>query len=175
MLYLIIRSLSIVLYKVLFRLQAFGRGNIPLKGGVIIASNHLSYLDPPALSAACPRVLSFLALEGLFKNVLFGRFITALNVFPIDTQSGDPSGLRRDIRELEQGRAIGIFPEGRRTPDAKLDEPKPGVGFLAAKTGVPIVPVFIEGSNRALPIDSKFIRPTKIKVYFVYQIAGFFN
>ena len=63
MFYWTIRNLALVLYKILFRLQAFGRQNIPLKGGFILASNHASYLDPPALAAACPRELSFLALD----------------------------------------------------------------------------------------------------------------
>ncbi len=162
---MIARSLAIVLFKVLFRLQVFGRDNIPLKGGFILASNHISYLDPPALSVACPRELCFLAKEELFIGV-FGRLIANLNAFPIKGQPGELMSLRRAIKELEAGRTLIIFPEGRRTADGRLGKPMPGVGLLAAKAGVCIVPAFIEGSNRALPIDSKFIRPKKIKVYF---------
>lgn len=166
MLYLIIRSLAIVLYKVLFHLQVSGLSNIPLTGGFILASNHLSYLDPPALAAACPRRLSFLAKEGLFKNALFGGFIAALNSFPVSSQSGELKSLRRAIRELQAGKGLTIFPEGERSVDGKLGEPMKGVGFLAVKAAVPIVPVFIDGSGKALPMHSKFIRLKKIKVYF---------
>ena len=166
MLYLIIRTLALILSKLLFRLQAFGQNNIPLKGGFILASNHTSYLDPPILAAACPRVLSFIAKEELFKNAFFGRFITAMNAFPLKTETADLKALRWAIGALKAGGAVAIFPEGGRTTDGELDEPLKGVGFIAAKANVPIIPVFIEGSNRALPVNSKFIRPKKIKVYF---------
>lgn len=165
MFYLIVRSLAVVLFKVLFRLQVSGLENIPLKGGFILAGNHISYLDPPALGIACPRKLCFLAKEELFKGT-FGRLLANLNVFPIKGRPGELMSLRRAIKELEAGRPLTIFPEGRRTADGRLGEPMPGVGLLAAKAGVCIVPAFIEGSNRALPIDSKFIRLKKIKVYF---------
>jgi len=166
MLYLILRSLTFILCKILFRLQVFGRENIPLKGSFILASNHTSYLDPPLLGAACPRVLSFLAKEELFKIAFLGRLISDLNVYPVNSQSGDFGSLRRAIRELKAGKPFTIFPEGRRTADGRLQEPMRGVGLLAAKAEVPIIPAFIEGSNRALPVHSKFIRPKKIKVYF---------
>ena len=166
MLYLIIRTLALILSKLLFRLQAFGQNNIPLKGGFILASNHTSYLDPPILAAACPRMLSFIAKEELFKNAIFGRFITALNAFPLKTETADLRALRWAIGVLKAEGAVAIFPEGGRTTDGELDEPLKGVGFIAAKANVPIIPVFIEGSNKAFPVNSKFIRPKKIKVYF---------
>ncbi len=166
MFYLVIRSLGILLFKVLFRLQVWGVKNIPLKGGFILAGNHTSYLDPPILGVACPRKLCFLAKEELFRNAFFGRFITALNAFPISSRTGDVKSLRRAIRKLETGKGLGIFPEGGRTTDGGSVEPMQGVGFLATRTGVPIVPTFIEGSNMALPIHAKFIRLKKIKVYF---------
>ena len=162
---MIVRSLAICLFKVLFRLQVSGLENIPLKGGFILASNHISYLDPPALGAACPRELCFLAKEELFIGA-FGRLIASLNTFPIKGRPGELMSLRRAIKELQAGRALTIFPEGTRTADGRLGKPMPGVGLLAAKAGVCIVPAFIEGSNRALPINSKFIRLKKIKVYF---------
>ncbi len=163
---MIIRTLALILSKLLFRLQASGLKNIPLKGGFILASNHTSYLDPPILAAACPRVLSFIAKEELFKNAIFGRFITAVNAFPLKTETADLKALRWAIGALKAGGVVTIFPEGGRTTDGELDEPLKGVGFIAAKANVPIIPVFIEGSNKALPVNSKFIRPKKIKVYF---------
>lgn len=166
MLYVIIRSLAIFLFKILFRLEVFGQENIPLQGGFILASNHTSYLDPPLLGAASRRVLSYMAKEELFQNPLLARLITALNSFAVKSQSADLKSLRRALQELEKGQGLVIFPEGRRTADGQLDEPLGGVGFLAAKADVPIVPAFIEGSFRAFPVHSKFIRPKKIRVYF---------
>ncbi|UCB56663.1 MAG: 1-acyl-sn-glycerol-3-phosphate acyltransferase [Candidatus Omnitrophota bacterium] len=165
MFYSIIRFIAVVLYKVLFRIQVFGRENIPSNGGFILAGNHASYLDPPALAVACPRQVYFLAKEELFVG-LFGRLITKLHAFPVKGQPGELIALRRAIKELQSGRVLLVFPEGRRTADGEFDRPRPGVGFLAVRAGVPIVPAFIEGSNRALPVHSKFIRPVKIRVYF---------
>lgn len=166
MFYVIIRYIGIVLFKVLFRLQVYGRKNIPLKGGFILASNHTSYLDPPVLGAACPRVLFYLAKEELFKNPAFAWLITKLNAIPVHSQFSVQKSLRRVIRELRAGRPVTIFPEGRRTINGKLIEPLRGVGLLAVKAGVFIIPAFIKGSNMAMPVHSKFIYPKKIKVYF---------
>lgn len=167
---MIIRFLAIVLFKIFFRLQAFGRKGIPSQGGVILAANHASYIDPPVLGAACPRKVYFLAKEEIFRNAFFGRFISALHAFPV-SQSGDLKSLRRAIRELKAGRVLTIFPEGRRVADGESQKPLKGIGLLAAKADVPIVPAYIEGSGRALPIGSKFIRPKKVRVYFGRPIA----
>ncbi|MCQ9208896.1 MAG: 1-acyl-sn-glycerol-3-phosphate acyltransferase, partial [Omnitrophica bacterium] len=166
MLYLIVRAIAIILFKFLFRLQVNGLENIPGKGAFILAVNHTSYLDPPVLAAACPRIVSFLAKEELFENKLFAAFITGLNAFPLKSQSGDMKSLRWAIGILKRGKALIIFPEGRRTPDGKLDKPLSGVGLLAAKAVVPVIPAFIQGANKALPIESKFIRLEQIRVYF---------
>lgn len=164
---MIIRSLAVVLFKIFFRLGVFGRENIPAKGGFLLAGNHVSYLDPPLTAAACPRVASFLAKESLFSNKLFGGFIAMIGAFPLKSHSANLKALRWAISELKAGKVIAIFPEGARSADDRLRRPLPGVGFLAVKANVPIVPVLIEGSNRALPVGSKFIRFfTKIRVYF---------
>lgn len=166
MFYVFARFLVKVLSKILFRLQVFGKENIPLKGNFIVASNHASYLDPPIVGASCPRVVSFLAKEELFKNFLFGRLISNLNAFPIKKEEGDVQSLRRAIRELRSGRGLVIFPEGRRTNAGQVVKPMRGVGLLATKGDAIIVPTFIRGSDKALPIHSKLIRPKKISVYF---------
>ncbi|MFC2168188.1 lysophospholipid acyltransferase family protein [Acidobacteriota bacterium] len=155
-----------ILYKIFFRLQVIGRENIPLEGGFILASNHASFLDPPALAVASPRVLSFMALEGLFRIPLFGRFIASLNAIPVKSKSSDLKSLRQAISELSSGGVLNIFPEGIRSPNGELGKPLRGIGLLAVKADVPIVPAFIKGSNKALPVHSKLIRPKKIKVYF---------
>ena len=166
MFYVIIRLLAKCLFKILFRLQAFGVENIPSTGGFILASNHKSYLDPPALAVASPRALSFLAREGLFKNAVFDRFISALHAFPLDNQNGDIKALRWAIERLKAGEPVIIFPEGRRVKEDFLYPASKGVGFLAARANVPVVPAFIEGSGRAMPVGSGLIYPRKIRVYF---------
>lgn len=163
---MIVRFIARVLFKLLFRFQVSGQKNVPEKGGVILACNHISYLDPPALGAASPRVVSFMAKEELFRIAIFGGFIRRLNAVPLKTHSGDIGTLRWALRELQAGGVVTIFPEGERTADGQLGKPLKGVGLLAVKSGAPIVPAFIEGSNRALPLRAKFIRLKKVRLYF---------
>lgn len=166
MFYFFIRTLALILFKIYFRLQVFCKQNIPPQEGFIFAANHTSYLDPPLLAVASPRVVSFLAKDELFRLPVFGRFIRALNAFPLRTKIGDVKALRWAIGELKAGKVVIIFPEGGRTADGELDEPLKGVGFLAVKANCPVIPAFIEGSEKAYPVGGKFIWPRKIKVYF---------
>lgn len=163
---MIVRFLAFLLFKIYCRLEIYGRTNIPRQGGFILAGNHASFLDPPLLGAACPRIVSFVAKEALFQYPLFGRFITALNAFPIKTHSADIGSLRLAMSKLQQGKALVLFPEGGRSPDGQLTAPLAGVGLLAAKTNVPIIPAFIQGSDRAMSVHSNLIKPKKIRVYF---------
>ncbi|NQT00319.1 MAG: 1-acyl-sn-glycerol-3-phosphate acyltransferase [Candidatus Omnitrophica bacterium] len=170
MFYWFIRTVAVILFKVYFRIQVSGRENIPATGGFILAANHASYLDPPLVAVASPRQLSFLAMEQLFKIPLFGPFIRALNAVPLNTKGVDTQTIRWAVQVLRQGKVITIFPEGSRTPDGKLLKPQAGVGFLAVKTKAPIVPVYIDGSFRAMPMHSKMIWPKKITIYIGPQI-----
>jgi 1-acyl-sn-glycerol-3-phosphate acyltransferase len=166
MFYRILRLIALALFKLLFRLEVSGQTNIPLRGGVILASNHVSYLDPIGLGVASTRPLYFLAKEELFKGAFFNWFFAHLNSLPVKSGLGGFKSLRRAIKELRSGRALAIFPEGRRVAGGQLGKPMKGIGFTAAKAGVCIVPTFIEGSEQALPRQAKFIRLRKIKVYF---------
>ncbi len=166
MFYFLIRGLAVILFKILFRVRCYGVENIPKQDAFILACNHSSYLDPPIVAAACPRVLHFVAKENLFNGPIFGRFLRSLNAFPVKTHSGDLGALRWTIDRLKSGKAILIFPEGGRTPDSKLQPPLKGVGFLAVKANVPVVPVFVLGSYQAWSINSKFLHPAKVRVYF---------
>jgi len=167
MLYLIIRSLAVVLFKLLFGLQAFGRENVPLKGGVILAGNHVSYLDPPVVAAASPRIVYFLAKENLFRGPFFGPFIRSLHAFPVKARAADLKAMRWSVESLKKGKTIIVFPEGGRSFPDQPEKPLAGVGFLAVRANVPIVPTFLEGTYQAMPQDSKCVHPfTRIKVYF---------
>ncbi len=135
-----------------------------------MASNHTSYLDPVALAAACPRKLDFMAKEELFANPLFAGFLSRVGVFPVKRNSADLSALKEAMRRVEQGGVLALFPEGSRRFDGASTQPHAGIGFLAAKLNVPVIPVFIRGSDSALPKGAKFIRPVRICVYFGKEI-----
>lgn len=124
-----------------------GRGQVPRAGGLIVASNHVSFWDPPLLGAALPREIHFLAKEELFRPPLFGALIRAYNAIPIRRGVADLSGMARAIEVLRQGGALLMFPEGSRMRDGRLHPARPGVGMLAVNADVPILPVFITGSQ----------------------------
>jgi len=163
--------LLFLILKLFFRFQVKGREYIPKKGGFILASNHISYLDPLVLGVACPRQLNFMAKEDLFKNPLFSWLISRVGSFPVKRESADISALKEAMQRLRDGKALLLFPEGRRSEaDAVTPQPHGGIGFLATKANVAVVPALIKGTEKALPKSSRFIRPAKISVYFERQI-----
>ena len=170
MLYNIGKFFFTLLFKVLCRLEVFGTDNIPREVGFILAGNHISYLDPIVLGVVCPKALNFMAKEELFKNHFFGWVLKRVKAFPLKRSSADLSAIKEAIRRIKKGEALLLFPEGGRQTDGKLGLPQSGVGFLAAKLNVPVIPAFIRGTELALPQGAKFIRPHKISVYFGKQI-----
>lgn len=168
MIYYVTVSILYVLCKLLFGLKVYGLEYIPRKGAFILASNHASHLDPPLLAVACisRRQLHFLAKKELFGHRLFGRYIAALNAFPIDRDRSSVGAFRECIRRLRKQQALLIFPEGRRTPTGQLLEGLPGIALVARKSGVPTIPAYINGSDRALSTGQKSLRPCPITVRF---------
>jgi 1-acyl-sn-glycerol-3-phosphate acyltransferase len=171
MLYSIFKALFFLLFKIFLRFEIKGSENIPEKGGFILASNHLSNLDPIALGAACPRKLNFMAKDSLFRNSLFSWILERVGAFPLKRNSADPSALKEAITRLSKGEALVVFPEGTRRKGTSHNSAQPGVGFLVAKTNSPIIPSYIKGTDLVLPKGYKFIRLRKISVYFGKQIS----
>jgi len=171
MLYSILRLLSAIILKILFRFKAKGLEHIPKRGGFILASNHVSYLDPIAVGVACQRKLNYMAKEELFCNPLFSRLLSRIGVFPVKRDSADLSALKEAMRRVRIGGALVLFPEGSRRFDGASHEPYSGIGFLAAKLNVPVIPAFVKGTEKALPAGAKFIRLTNISVCFGKQIS----
>jgi 1-acyl-sn-glycerol-3-phosphate acyltransferase len=140
--------------RLIFRINGgvdiIGRSNIPLKGGVIIASNHISYLDPPLLLFGIP------LLGWLIKHA----------AFPIDREKTHPSTIKEAVRRLRNGELLVMFPEGRRSDTGRLLEGKRGTGMIARLSRASIVPTLIIGSNKALPVDAKWIKRARISVIF---------
>ena len=146
-----------------FRFTVSGKENIPRTGGAVIAANHASYLDPPAVGIAMPRKLNFMAKEELFKIPVLGPIIKALGAFPVRRASGDRAALTRALELLDHGQLMGIFPQGRRASNQELAL-RGGAVFLALKAQVPLIPVAVLGSDKAWGVGRKLPRPTKIRV-----------
>lgn len=144
------------IFRWFFGIKYSGLENVP-EGPCIVAANHRSHLDPPVLNSVLPRPLVFLAKEELFKPPL-GWFLKHMRAIPV-RRRGDFEVLKISLDLLNKGLQIGIFPEGTRAQPGKFLKPKAGVGILAVKSGVPVVPVLIEGTDRSLPRGAKFPRP----------------
>jgi len=146
--------------------KIIGLENIPPRGGFILASNHLSNLDPPFIGSHIHRRLSFLAKESLFRHRVLGFVLNQLGTVPIRRGSSDFRALREVIRRLKGGCPLVMFPEGSRESVRRAanhgDKVFSGIGFLAAKSGVPVIPVKIAGSDKALPVHAKW--PTRYPV-----------
>ena len=156
--------LAKLLNKIYFNTQFLGLENIPPHGNYIVAANHLSYADPFILGICQRKPFTFVAKDTLFKNKIVGFYLDRLGVIPIKRETSDFRALRETIRRLKHGSSVVLFPEGTRLGNDK--NAQPGIGFLAVKSGVPIIPAFIEDSDKALPPGAKWFRRYPVKVHF---------
>lgn len=134
------------IFRLGFGLKLEGRHNVPRTGAFILASNHQSWFDPPIIGASCPREIFFAAKQELFQTPLLRHVVKFLNSIPIKRSGFDRDALVKLGQTLESGFGIIIFPEGTRFLDGKLHPPKLGVGMLASKHQVPIIPIHVSGS-----------------------------
>ncbi|MFN7064988.1 MAG: lysophospholipid acyltransferase family protein [Aquificaceae bacterium] len=152
-------------FKRLFRVEVYGLENVP-SGACLVASNHRSHLDPPLLNAVFPEPLRFLAKEELFRMPLLGRLLPHMGALPVKRGSGDREVLELVIELMHYGCKVCIFPEGTRARRGEFLKPKLGVGLLAVKSQRPVLPVYIEGTDRILPRGAKLPKPGySIKVF----------
>ncbi len=149
-----------------WKFRAFGLENIPRKGGVLLASNHQSFLDPVLVAMVLSREMHFMARRTLFVNPVLRAIIVSYNAFAIERDSADVKGVKEAIRRLEAGNILLVFPEGTRTGDGSIGRMKPGIGVLAERAAVPIVPVHIEGAHRVWPRGSWIPRLGRITMSF---------
>ena len=159
-------QLSRFLARTLFDFQVVHGDRILEQGGVILAMNHESYLDPPLVGIACQREIYYLARKTLLDVPLLGSMLPHLNVIPVDQEKADMSALKTVIKVVRAGQATVIFPEGKRTLDGRIQGAQPGLGLVIAKTQAPVVPMRIFGAHRAFPSGGKprVFNPIKIVV-----------
>lgn len=149
--WLLILLLIRVVGAALWRLRVYGAENIPREGGVLLASNHQSVLDPSLVASCLPREMHFMARRSLFRNPVFGAIIARCNAFAIERDTADVKGVKEAIARLQAGNILLVFPEGTRTRNGSIGPMKAGVGTLAERAAVPIVPVLIEGAYEVWP------------------------
>ena len=139
-----------IYFKTCYDFNVEGLENIPQTGALIIAGNHLSNADPPAIGsfAGLVRDSRFVAKKELFAVPLLGWFFRRSGYIPVDRTRtiGDFGALKEVVHALEKGESVVMFPEGTRSKTGKPQKPKSGIGFLVYKTGAPVLPVKIEGT-----------------------------
>lgn len=160
------RSIVQIPVSLLFGVRSRGRENVPRRGGCLIAANHQSYLDPLVVGMGVPRPIHYMARDTLFRVPGFRALIRGLNAHPIRRDSADREALKLMMELLRAGGAVLVFPEGTRTADGRIGEPKRGVGAIAARTGVPIIPTCVQGAFECWPRDRALPRPGRIRITF---------
>ncbi len=154
------------IYRLLFRGRTAGNGNVPMEGALVVVANHGSHLDPPLLGHALGRPVAFMAKAELFNIPLLGPIIRACGAYPVSRGASDREAIRVATDRLEQGWATGVFIDGTRQVDGRVNNPQAGAALLAARAGVPLLPVAIINSHRALGTGSRSARvlPVHIRI-----------
>jgi 1-acyl-sn-glycerol-3-phosphate acyltransferase len=156
-----------VMFDMFFRGEVAGLQNLPKQGGFLLAANHASFIDPPMIGCHLSRQIAYFARKTLWNGRLAAWWLDTVGTIPVDRDGGqDVSAIKRVLRALKDERGLILFPEGTRTPDGQLQSAKPGVGFIACKTQVPVVPVRIFGSFEAFGKGGRLRLGTPVTVVF---------
>jgi 1-acyl-sn-glycerol-3-phosphate acyltransferase len=154
------------LYTFFFRWQVFNPERVPLKGPVILASNHASYLDPPLVGAGVKRDINYLARDTLFRFPVVGWVLRSWNSVPVDRDGGGARGLKAILDRLLAGGGIILFPEGTRTRNGQLQAARSGIGLTVIKSTAPVVPVRVFGTYEAFGPHMKYPHPRRVAVKY---------
>jgi len=172
-LYFVGRVLMAPLLKLVYRPRVIGKRNVPKHGKVILASNHLSFIDSVVIPMTAPRRVQFLAKSSYFEGTgLKGRvsrdFFTAIGAVGVKRGAGAAAqeALDQSRKIIDTGAAFAVYPEGTRSLDGRLYKGRTGVGWLALTTGAVVVPVGLVGTDQMQPVGAKFPKPYRITVTF---------
>jgi len=149
------------IFKIFFLLEIQGKENIPSQSNFVIAANHSSFLDPPLIGYLFSKPIAYFTKQEQLHG-LFGLLITRLGAIPLSRSSMGRSDIRMALNVIKRGKCLLIFPEGTRSRTGKFLPAKPGIGFIVHRAKVPVLPIYIKGSFKAMPPGRNFIRPGKI-------------
>jgi 1-acyl-sn-glycerol-3-phosphate acyltransferase len=143
--------------RLIYRPRARGLGNLPTTGPFILAANHISFVDSLFIPLVCPQDVVYLGKADYFDKARSRWFMRAANVIPVRREGGSASeaAIQAGIKALREGRVVGIYPEGTRSPDGRLYRGKTGVARMALEAQVPVVPVAVHGTDEIMPLDAK--------------------
>lgn len=157
-----------VIYDVCFRGEVAGLENVPGEGAFLVAANHASHLDPPMIGCHIPRQMAFFARRTLWKGGLSTWWLDGVGCVAVDRDGGggDVGAIKGVLRVLQAGKALTLFPEGTRSADGRLQIPKAGVGMIASRTRVPVLPVRIFNSHIAFGRNGKLRLGTQVDIVY---------
>ncbi len=146
----------------LFDFRVVGAEKMRFSGPAIIASNHVSFLDPPLVGSSFDEVVYSFARKTLFDHPIAGMILRSWSVLAVDRDKPDTAALKTTIRLLRNWKKVLMFPEGTRSYDGQPQSAEAGVGLFIAKSGAPVLPVRLFGAYEAYPRGAKTLRPSKI-------------
>ena len=146
--------------------SVFGLEHLPATGSYILASNHLSNLDPFLIGLCMRRRIGYMAKDTLFHNPVLRFCLNRVETFPVKRGASDVRALRETLRRLKRGLPVVVFPEGTRGGSDTEKKLQSGIGFLAVKAKVPVIPVHIGGSDKVLPRGAKLPKRGKVTIVF---------
>lgn len=147
-----------LLSKFMYRIKYVGKENVPKTGGIIIAANHYNTFDPGFIAISGVRKIHYMTKEEKFAKPFQRWIYTHSNAFPVKRQGADKSAVKYAIKVLKQGRALGIFPEGTRSPDGLPQSPKAGVALIAREAKADVLPVSIYSEGKVKLFSKIIIR-----------------
>jgi 1-acyl-sn-glycerol-3-phosphate acyltransferase len=139
-----------VIFDLLYRVEKIDLYKVPRNGKLIICSNHISYLDPVVIGAYIPRCVYFMAKKELYNNKFLSSLVTFLNTFPVERKAFNRKAFSISFEILKDENVLCLFPEGTRSTDGVLRGGKKGIGFIAAASNTPILPVAMSGTNKII-------------------------
>jgi 1-acyl-sn-glycerol-3-phosphate acyltransferase len=160
--YRIAHSITRALVSSFYHFRIIGSEHMDFTGGAILASNHISFLDPLIVGQAVDQSIHYFARKTLFSHPLAGKILRAWGTIPIDRERPDAASLKTTIRLLRRGERVLMFPEGTRSTEGQLLNAEAGIGLFIAKTGAPVLPIRLYGTYQALPRGAHFLRPAQI-------------
>ena len=155
-----------LLFATYFRWRVYNPERVPLTGPVILAANHLSFLDPPLVGCGVKRLINYLGRKSLFRYPGIGALLRSWNSIPVDRDGGGAAGLKTFLDRLLAGGAIILFPEGTRSLDGRLQPARPGVGLTVIKSTAPVVPVRVFGTYEAYGKHRRCPLPYRVAVKY---------
>jgi len=164
--YRLVRAFLVVYLRLWHGLRIQGREHLPREGGVLIVSNHQSFLDIPLVAVAAPRHVAYVARSTLASSRLVTFLMRQSGSVFVRQNTADRAALEDMIGHLREGDCVAVFPEGTRTRDGSLGDFRPGAGVAARRAGAPVVPLAISGAFQALPRGRVFPRPVRLTVRF---------